>query len=194
MRERYAIIVGSGFPTFTDGVDGERVTTPYGEPSAPVRRMSFGPCEVLVLPRHGDDHTLPPHVINYRANAFALRSAGANAIVALNTVGVVSKVRTPGSLAVPDQLLDYTWGREHTYSDSGDVPLAHVDFTRPYEGALRRSLVEAAKAASVDLVDGGCIGVFQGPRLESAAEIERARRDGCDMAGMTALPEAGLAR
>ena len=152
------------------------------------------PLRLIFLPRHGNPHRFPPHCVNYRANMWALREAGAERVLAVYAVGGLHEPYAPAALAAPDQLIDYTWGREHTYSDSGDVPLAHVDFTRPYEGALRRSLVEAAKAASVDLVDGGCIGVFQGPRLESAAEIERARRDGCDMAGMTALPEAGLAR
>ena len=149
MSERYAIIVGSGFPAFTEGVDGEAVSTPYGEPSAPVRRMTFSSSEVLVLPRHGDAHTLPPHVINYRANAFALRSAGATAVVALNTVGVISTVRTPGSLAVPDQLLDYTWGRKHTIHDGGRAEFDHIDFTEPFSARVRKRLLAAANAATV---------------------------------------------
>jgi 5'-methylthioinosine phosphorylase len=148
----------------------------------------------LFLPRHGSPHRFPPHCVNYRANLWALREAGATAVLAVYAVGGLREPYAPAVLAAPDQLIDYSWGREHSYCDSEHVPLVHVDFTSPYEGRLRQALLTAARAASVDLVDGGCIGVFQGPRLESAAEIERARRDGCDMAGMTALPEAGLAR
>jgi len=123
-----------------------------------------------------------------------MREAGAQQLLAVSAVGGIGEAYGPGVIAAPDQLIDYTYGREHTLSDSGEVDLVHVDFTWPYEGPLRRALIAAAGDAGVPLVDGGCIGVFQGPRLESAAEIERARRDGCDMAGMTSLPEAGLAR
>ena len=189
-----ALIGGTGLTELQEPTDSLAIETPYGAPSAPLRIVATEPLRLIFLPRHGNPHRFPPHRVNYRANMWALREAGAERVLAVYAVGGLHEPYAPAALAAPDQLIDYTWGREHTYSDSGDVPLAHVDFTRPYEGALRRSLVEAAKAASVDLVDGGCIGVFQGPRLESAAEIERARRDGCDMAGMTALPEAGLAR
>jgi 5'-methylthioinosine phosphorylase len=125
---------------------------------------------------------------------WALKEAGAGQVLAVSAVGGITEAYGPGSLAAPDQLIDYSWGREHSYSDSEHVPLAHVDFTNPYEGPLRRALLQSADRIGLELVDGGCIGVFQGPRLESAAEVEKARRDGCDMAGMTSLPEAGLAR
>ncbi|MGH8034537.1 MAG: S-methyl-5'-thioinosine phosphorylase, partial [Lysobacterales bacterium] len=139
-------------------------------------------------------HCIPPHRVNYRANLWALRAAGARQVLAVYAVGGIGGPYAPAALAAPDQLIDYTWGRDHTYSDSAHAELVHVDFTRPYDGPLRRNLLAAAQEADVPLIDGGCIGVFQGPRLESAAEIQRARRDGCHMAGMTALPEAGLAR
>jgi 5'-methylthioinosine phosphorylase len=125
---------------------------------------------------------------------WALREAGAQQVLAVFAVGGIGGAYSPGALAVPDQLIDYTSGREHTYSDSAEVDLVHVDFTWPFAGPLRQALLAAAGSAGMPLVDGGCIGVFQGPRLESAAEVVRARRDGCHMMGMTALPEAGLAR
>lgn len=194
MSERYAIIVGSGFPAFTEGADGEQVATPYGQPSAPVRRMAFGSCEVLVLLRHGDDHTLPPHAINYRANAVALNSQGADAIIALNTVGVVSDIRTPGTLAVPDQLIDYTWGRAHTIHDGEQADFDHIDFTEPFTAGVREGLLNAARAAGIDCYDGGVYAATQGPRLETAAEVNRLERDGADYVGMTGMPEASIAR
>jgi purine nucleoside phosphorylase len=189
-----ALIGGTGLTELQEPTDSLAIETPYGVPSARIRIVATEPLRLIFLPRHGNPHRFPPHCVNYRANMWALREAGAERVLAVYAVGGLHEPYAPAALAAPDQLIDYTWGREHTYSESGDVPLAHVDFTRPYEGALRRSLLEAAKTTTVDLVDGGCIGVFQGPRLESAAEIERARRDGCDLAGMTALPEAGLAR
>jgi purine nucleoside phosphorylase len=148
----------------------------------------------LFLPRHGSPHRFPPHRVNYRANLWALREAGADQVLAVSAVGGITGEYRPGTLAAPDQLIDYSWGREQTYFDSADMPLMHVDFTHPYEGRLRKLLLASAAGQSSDIIDGGCIGVSQGPRLESAAEVERARRDGCDMAGMTSLPEAALAR
>ena len=189
-----ALIGGTGLTELQDPADSVAIETPYGAPSAAIRIVATEPLRLIFLPRHGSPHRFPPHRVNYRANLWALREAGAERVLAVYAVGGLHEPYAPAALAAPDQLVDYSWGREHTYCDSGDVPLAHVDFTRPYEGSLRRSLLAAAQSASVHLVDGGCIGVFQGPRLESAAEIARARRDGCDMAGMTALPEAGLAR
>ena len=186
------LVGGTGLTELDEGFETLEIDTPYGAPSDPVRVLLGGPVRLLFLPRHGSPHRYPPHKVNYRANLWALREAGAAQVLAVSAVGGV----TPGygPLAAPDQLIDFTWGREHTYHDSPDVPLVHVDFTRPYEGALRRAVLEAAGRASEPVVDGGCIAVFQGPRLESAGEIEMARRAGADMAGMTALPEAGLAR
>ena len=189
-----ALIGGTGLTELQEPSESLALETPYGPPSDPVRVIASKPLRLLFLPRHGSPHRFPPHCVNYRANLWALRDAGASAVLAVYAVGGLREPYAPAVLAAPDQLIDYSWGREHSYCDSEHVPLVHVDFTNPYEGRLRRTLLAAARAASIDLVDGGCIGVFQGPRLESAAEIERARRDGCDMAGMTALPEAGLAR
>jgi purine nucleoside phosphorylase len=189
-----ALVGGTGLTELDENVKPIAVDTPYGEPSAPIREVQSGPVRLLFLPRHGNPHRFPPHCVNYQANMWALREVGADHVLAVSAVGGVCEPYGPATLAVPDQLIDYTWGRNHTFCDSEHVELEHVDFTRPYEGPLRRTLLKVARAASIDVVDGGCIGVFQGPRLESSAEVEKARRDGCHMAGMTSLPEAGLAR
>ena len=188
------LIGGTGLTRLDEILETLNLTTPYGDPSAPLSVVETEPVRLLFLPRHGNPHRFPPHCVNYRANMWALKEAGATQVLAVSAVGGIGEAYAPGTLAVSDQLVDFTSGREHTFHDSPDVPLVHVDFTHPYEGPLRNNLLAAADAAWIDVVNGGCIGVFQGPRLESAAEIERARRDGCDMAGMTALPEAGLAR
>jgi 5'-methylthioinosine phosphorylase len=189
-----ALVGGTGLNRLRDNQDSIAVETPYGKPSAAIQVIETEPVRLLFLARHGNPHRFPPHRVNYRANMWALREAGADHVLAVSAVGGVCEPYGPGTLAAPDQLIDYTWGREHTYSDSEDVDLVHVDFTRPYDGPLRRMLLQAADQAGVSVRDGGCIGVFQGPRLESAAEIERARRDGCHLAGMTSLPETALAR
>ena len=189
-----ALVGGTGLNELDENVKSISVDTPYGAPSAPIREVQSGPVRLLFLPRHGNPHRFPPHCVNYQANIWALREVGADHVLAVSAVGGVCEPYGPATLAVPDQLIDYTWGRNHTFCDSEHVELEHVDFTRPYEGPLRRILLKVARAASIDVVDGGCIGVFQGPRLESSAEVEKARRDGCHMAGMTSLPEAGLAR
>ncbi len=191
MAKRYALIEGSGFDPAGDA--GDVIDTPYGEPSAAIRRISRGGHEVLWLPRHGDRHTIPPHRINYRANLYALHAAGATAVIGINTVGVITGLVPPGSLAIPRQLIDYTWGREHTYFDGADVDVTHVDFSTPFAASLRSGLLAAANAAAVDCVDGGVYAATQGPRLETAAEVDRLERDGADLVGMTAMPEAILA-
>ncbi len=189
-----ALIGGTGLTELDQHSTSISIETPYGEPSAAIQVIETEPVRLLFLPRHGSPHRFPPHCVNYRANMWALREAGAKQVLAVSAVGGIGDRYSPGALIAPDQLIDYTWGRKHTYSDSAEVELVHVDFTWPYAGPLRSALLAAANSAGVALVDGGCIGVFQGPRLESAAEVERARRDGCHMMGMTSLPEAGLAR
>ena len=189
-----ALVGGTGLTELEDAAETLVLDTPYGAPSAPVRVVETEPLRLLFLPRHGNPHRFPPHCVNYRANMWALREAGVDHVLAVSAVGGISRGYTPGALAAPDQLIDYSWGREHTYCDSENAPLVHVDFSHPYEGPLRKALLHSAANHSIEVIDGGCIGVFQGPRLESAAEVEKARRDGCDMAGMTSLPEAGLAR
>jgi len=193
MSGKFAIIVGSGFDAFAASDDVHHVTTRFGEPSAPVRCVEFEDSEVLVLARHGDTHALPPHIVNYRANLAALQELGAESVIGLNTVGVVSAIRGPGQIAVPDQIIDYTWGRAHTIYDEPKPGFAHVEFTAPFSAGLRTALLEAAEASGVDCHDGGVYAATQGPRLETAAEVDRLECDGADYVGMTAMPEAVLA-
>ncbi len=197
-----AIIGGTGLNTI-DGVtllDELRPSTPFGAPSGALQRIDFRGRQCLFLARHGQPHRIPPHRINYRANLWALRECGVRRIVAINSVGGISPMMVAGAVAIPDQIVDYTSAREHTFYDgveySGvDLPvLDHVDFTHPYNAELRRALRNAAALAGVEVVDGGVYGATQGPRLESIAEIARMARDGCDLVGMTGMPEAGLAR
>lgn len=197
-RERgivLAIIAGSGIDGLPDLADVRlrSVPTPYGMPSCPLRFGRIDGTSLVYLQRHGDGHTVPPHLINYRANIWALRDCGASNVVALATVGGIARELAPGALAVPDQIIDYTSGRESTYSAT-DAPLRHVDFTRPYAQSLRESLLEAAERIGVSVHDGGTYAATQGPRLETAAEILRLERDGAHMVGMTGMPEAVLAR
>lgn len=194
MTTSFALIIGSGFDTTLRGERSTPVATRFGEPSAAVSHLTLGPHAVLSLARHGDAHSIPPHAINYRANLAALRELGATAVIALNTVGVVSALRDPGEIAVPDQVLDYTWGREHTIFDGSDGVVEHLDFTEPFTAGLRAALLDAAAAAAIDCCDGGVYAATQGPRLETAAEIDRLERDGADYVGMTAMPEAIIAR
>jgi purine nucleoside phosphorylase len=194
MSAQFGIIVGSGFDEFAGSGEAHAATTPFGDPSAPIRKMIFEDHVVFVLPRHGDNHTLPPHAINYRANALALKELGVQAIVALNTVGALTDVCTPGQLAVPDQIIDYTWGREHTVHRGDADEFEHIEFTTPFSASIREALLEAASGAGVDCYDGGVYAVMQGPRLETSAEVDRLERDGADFVGMTAMPEAALAR
>lgn len=170
------------------------VRTPYGEPSGALTFGKLGTREVVFLARHGYGHTIPPHAVNYRANIWALQSEGVSRVVSVASVGGIAAEFKPGSLAVPMQIIDYTYGRKHTFFDGPDQPVTHVDFTRPYDDALRARLLAAARAASEPIIDGGTYAATQGPRLESAAEIDRLERDGASMVGMTGMPEAGLAR
>lgn len=172
----------------------EDVTTPWGAPSAPLLHGTLAGRQVTFLARHGSEHTIAPHEINYRANVWAMREAGVGGVVAINSVGGIGEEFTPGTLAVPDQLIDYSWGRAHSYFEGSGQPPRHVDFTQPYSSALRELLLAAAARAGLEARDGGVYGVTQGPRLETAAEIDRLARDGCHLVGMTGMPEAGLAR
>lgn len=190
---KYALIIGSGFPTLVGEGGGQLAKTRFGNPSAAIHSIEFEGCAVLTLRRHGDDHSVPPHAISYRANLAALKAAGAESVIALNTVGVISGVREGGQVALPDQVLDYTWGREHTIFDGADGRVEHIDFTEPFSQKTRARLLASAETAGIDCYDGGVYAATQGPRLESAAEIDRLDKDGADYVGMTAMPEASLA-
>ncbi|TVQ86732.1 MAG: S-methyl-5'-thioinosine phosphorylase [Chromatiaceae bacterium] len=191
-----AIIGGSGFQTLPAlAVSGQtRAVTSYGSPSAPLMEGHLSGLPVLFLARHGPGHRVPPHQINYRANLKALAEAGATQIIGLAAVGGIADDCGPGVLCVPDQLIDYTHGRPNSFYEGGPAGVVHVDFSWPYSPGLRQGLLAAASAAEVPLRDGGTYGVTQGPRLETAAEVRRLHRDGCDLVGMTAMPEAVLAR
>jgi 5'-methylthioadenosine phosphorylase/5'-methylthioinosine phosphorylase len=191
-----AVIGGSGFQRWErfEASACHTVETPYSAEPVPVHAGSLAGQNILFLPRHGRDHSLPPHLINYRANLWALRELGARSIVAIATVGGITRVAEPGLLMIPDQILDYTWGREPTFFDAADGVVAHVDMTEPYCDGLRRCLAEAGNSAGASLVDGGTYAATQGPRFETAAEVRRLERDGADIVGMTGMPEATLAR
>lgn len=192
-----AIIGGTGLDAL-DAVTGtvrQRVETPYGDPSAAITRGIFRGHSILFLARHGDDHTLAPHQVNYRANLSALQSLGARSVIAVNAVGGIRDDLVPGALAVPDQIIDYTFGRQATFFEEGSGPVPHIDFTRPYSDSLRSVLIQSASRLGVPGPKTGVVhGVTQGPRLETAAEVNRLERDGCDIVGMTGMPEAALAR
>lgn len=191
-----AVIGGSGLTRLSslEVTRRKAVETPYGDPSGEITHGTIRGRAVMFLARHGDGHTIPPHEVNYRANLWALKEEGAASIVAVASVGGVRSDLGPGVLVVPHQIIDYTWGRRATFFDGGDVPVTHVDFTHPYTEPLRRRILAAARAANEAVIDGGVYAATQGPRLESAAEIDRFERDGADMVGMTGMPEAGLAR
>ena len=191
-----AIIGGSGLSRLA-GLEiarREHVNTPYGEPSAPLTFGRLGGREVVFLARHGDAHAYPPHQVNYRANIWALKEQGVAAAVSVATVGGIRRSLHPGALLVPHQIIDYTWGRASTFFESPGAPVTHVDFTEPYSGEVRSRLLAAGTASGVPLGDGAVYAATQGPRLETAAEIDRLERDGADIVGMTGMPEAVLAR
>jgi len=191
-----AVIGGTGVYALADlqDVQAHDFETRFGAPSGPVRVGLLGGQRVAFLARHGEGHSVPPHKINYRANLQALKDIGATRVLALNTVGGITDACGPRVLACPDQLIDYTWGRISTICEEPGTEVLHVDFGDPYTHLLRQQILAAARTAGVALVDGGCYGATQGPRLETRAEIRRLRRDGCDLVGMTGMPEAGLAR
>jgi 5'-methylthioinosine phosphorylase len=191
-----AVIGGTGLYRLAALEDAKALTatTPYGMPSGPARVGQFGAHRIAFLARHGEEHALPPHKVNYRANLWLLQQLGVKRVLAVNAVGGISERYSPRAIGVPDQIIDYTWGRIATFCEEQGSEVLHVDMTEPYTPSLRAALLAAAQAASIDVVDGGCYGATQGPRLETRAEIARLRRDGCDLVGMTGMPEAGLAR
>src|SRR4249920_470178 len=170
------------------------VRTPYGDASGALTFGKLNGREVVFLARHGYGHTIPPHEVNYRANVWALREEGATEVVSVASVGGIRADLGPGALVVPHQIIDYTWGRRSTFFEGGDVPVTHVDFTAPYAQALRQKILSAARACGEPVLDGAVYAATQGPRLETAAEIDRLEREGADIVGMTGMPEAGLAR
>lgn len=191
-----AIIGGTGLTTLKglEITHREVVHTPYGEPSGPITHGVLNGKEIMFLARHGYGHTIPPHRVNYRANIWALKHLGVKRVIAVAAVGGITEKLAPRSIVIPNQIIDYTWSRPHTFFEVDLTHVTHVDFTYPYDAELRAKLLQAAAKAGIDAIDGGTYGATQGPRLETAAEIRRMRNDGCDMVGMTGMPEAVLAR
>lgn len=195
-QAKIAIIGGTGL-TELEGLElesEESFKTPWGDPSAPLVFGHFGRAPVVFLARHGNPHRRPPHQVNYRANLWALREAGVEKVLAVNAVGGIHPDTGPAKLVVPDQLIDYTYGRGHTFFEGDSLDhVTHIDLTGPYDSGLRQGLIDAARGCGIDVVANGVYGCTQGPRLETAAEIRRLERDGCDLVGMTGMPEAALA-
>jgi 5'-methylthioinosine phosphorylase len=192
----FAIIGGSGLAKLAGLEDPRRqvVRTPYGDPSCPLTFGRLDGQDIVFLARHGYGHTIAPHDINYRANVWALSEAGVEGVLAVATVGAIAPDTGPGTLVVPDQIIDYTWGRRATFFEGTEEPVTHVDFTEPYDAGLRQRLVAAAMKSGSSVRAGGTYGCTQGPRLETVAEVRRMARDGCHLVGMTGMPEAVLAR
>jgi 5'-methylthioadenosine phosphorylase len=191
-----AIIGGSGLTRLSTLAVAHRevVRTPYGEPSSALLFGQVAGRDVVFLARHGHGHTIPPHRVNYRANVWALKEHGVDTVLAVASVGAITSIHAPGDLVLPLQIIDYTRGRESTFFDGGDRKVVHVDFTHPYTAALRARCLDAARGAGIKLYDGGVYAAVSGPRLETAAEIDRLERDGATLVGMTGMPEAALAR
>ncbi|WP_336366895.1 S-methyl-5'-thioinosine phosphorylase [Marinobacter sp. C2H3] len=189
------IIGGTGLTTLSGlTLEGERtVDTPWGAPSAPLVSGTLGQQSVLFLARHGHPHRIPPHQVNYRANLRALYDAGVRTVVGVNAVGGIHPAMGPAHVVIPDQIIDYTWGRASTFFEGELQGVTHIDFTWPYDEDGRRILIDCARQAGVAHSAEGVYGATQGPRLETAAEIRRLERDGCDIVGMTGMPEAVLA-
>ncbi len=193
---KFAVIGGTGLTSIHELhiVSTETIDTPFGAPSAPLVSGVLAGKEIIFLARHGNDHAIPPHKINYRANIWALKSVGVTDVIAVAAVGGIHKDIPPEKIAIPDQLIDYTYGREHTFFEDNLSEVTHIDFSHPYNEELREKLLQAAKECGLDVYNGGVYGATQGPRLETAAEIKRMQKDGCDIVGMTGMPEASLAK
>ena len=168
--------------------------TPYGEPSGAFLFGTLDHHDVIFLARHGYGHTIPPHLVNYRANLWVLREQGVSEIVSVATVGGIRGDLKPGMIVVPDQIIDYTHGRDATFFEARNKPYSNADFTLPYSTTLRHCILRSAQVAQQHCVNGGVYAATQGPRLDSIAEINRYERDGADMVGMTGMPEAALAK
>lgn len=191
-----AVIGGTGLYQL-DGlteIERRRLDTPWGEPSSEIIVAELKGKPVAFLARHGLSHTIPPHKVNYRANLWALKECGVKNIIAVAAVGGITEKMSPESIVIPDQIIDYTYGRKHTYFEENLQSVTHIDFTEPYSALIGKKLIAAAKKLSMSVESSGVYAATQGPRLESAAEIERLKRDGADIVGMTGMPEAALAR
>jgi 5'-methylthioinosine phosphorylase len=195
VSEVFAVIGGSGLYELNESfrADAKKTpSTPYGDISADLLIGELNGCRVVFLPRHGASHHIPPHKINYRANLWALHEMEVSHIIAVNAVGGIDC--GPHSLVLPDQIIDYTSGRSHTFYDGEGSEVDHIDFSFPYSEPLREKIIRSSRAHGIDLYTSATYGCTNGPRLESSAEIQKMQRDGCNIIGMTGMPEAALAR
>jgi 5'-methylthioadenosine phosphorylase len=191
-RAEIGVIGGSGFYSFLDDIEEMSVETPFGPPSDPIAIGAIGDRRVAFVPRHGRDHRHPPHRIPYRANLWALRSLGVTRVVAPSAVGSLTREYGPGTLAIPDQLVDRTTGRAQTFYDSGGA--VHVSFADPYCPAGRQVALAASRAQGWTPIDGGALVIIEGPRFSTRAESQWYAAQGWTLVGMTGHPEAVLAR
>lgn len=191
-----AIIGGTGLTKIDELIiiDQKTLQTPFGEPSAPYLIAELNGKRLIFLARHGNPHRIPPHKINYRANIWGLKQLGVTEIIGVAAVGGITAAMAPGHIAIPDQIIDYSYGREHTFFADNLEHVTHIDFTLPYSQSVRDRIIQAAVRAGIEISADGTYGCTQGPRLETAAEIRRLKQDGCDLVGMTGMPEAALAR
>lgn len=191
-----AIIGGTGLTQISELVitGKQTIETPFGLPSAEFVFGEIQGKQLVFLARHGNPHRIPPHKINYRANIWGLKHLGVTEIIAVAAVGGIGSEMTPGHIAIPDQIIDYSYGREHSFFADDLEHVTHIDFTEPYSETLRNRIIAAAKDVNIEITSSGTYGCTQGPRLETIAEIKRMAQDGCDLVGMTGMPEAALAR
>ncbi len=174
--------------------ESKNIDTPYGSPSAGYQLGQLNGKNIVFLARHGNPHVIPPHKINYRANIWGLKELGVTKIIAVAAVGGITQEMFPGRIVIPNQIIDYSYGRQHTFFEENLEEVTHIDFSFPYSENLRNKLIALAQTLQIDVYSSGVYGCTQGPRLETAAEILRMEKDGCDLVGMTGMPEAALAR
>jgi 5'-methylthioinosine phosphorylase len=193
---KIAVIGGTGLTSLAgvEITETREVDTPYGSPSSALSFGKIGDKEIIFLPRHGNPHTIAPHKINYRANIHALKENGVSNIIAINAVGGITSEMRPARIVIPEQIIDYTYGRKHTFFEEDQDQVTHIDFTNPYSSDLGNQLATASLMSGLDVFIGGVYAATQGPRLETAAEVKKLEKDGCDIVGMTGMPEAALAR
>jgi len=196
MKPLVGIVGGSGLTSIRELeiVSQRIVRTPFGEASAPVIVGRLSGQRVAFLARHGQGHTIPPHQINYRANIYALAEVGVRSVVAVAAVGGIGDAFGSGQIAIPDQIIDYTHSRNSTYFDGNTNGVTHVDFSYPYSESIRQEIIQSATRLGLDVRTQATYAATQGPRFETAAEIDRIDRDGGHVVGMTGMPEAVLAR
>lgn len=191
MKAEIGVIGGTGFEKLLSGAEQLRVGTPYGI-APPLSIGNIGGKKVVFLPRHGPDHSLPPHKVNYRANMYALHSMGVKQVIAINAVGAINRNFKPSDIVLPHDFVDFTKFRQATFYD--EAPVTHIDISQPYCPEMRKLIIETAKRLGIPLWNEAILVCTEGPRFETAAEIEIFRRLGCDLVGMTGVPEVVLAR